>query len=224
MQFKISNNNKPVMALLFSALLSVIFMVGRIVITGNVTYIFLAWNLFLAFVPLAFSWLFKQMVPLASKLSGRALLGLVFCFWLLFFPNAPYIVTDMVHLGKSYSQKFWFDLILIYLFAFSGISAGMYSLYWIHIAVESLCGKWIGWFTVAASAFLAGYGVYLGRILRWNSWDLLSDPLNVLSQSVYQLTDHTAIIITVSFTLLLSCTYILFISLLHFKQDPYEHL
>ncbi len=224
MQFKISNNNKPMMALLLCASLSTLFMGIRIIITGNFTYIFLLWNLFLAFVPLGLSWLFKRMVKTSTNTIGKFLLLFTFGFWLLFFPNAPYIITDMVHLTNSYTQKFWYDLILIYLFAFSGISAGMYSLYWIHQGVHQLFGQWTGWVVVVISAFMAGYGVYLGRILRWNSWDILSDPFYIVYHAANQLTDHTAIVITVSFALMMSCTYAVFISLLQYKQEPYERI
>lgn len=224
MKFKIANNNKPLMALLLSAVFSLLLMVIRIIITGNITYIFLAWNLILAFVPLLMAGLFKKLLPKAKKRLVKLTLLVVFAVWLLFFPNAPYIVTDLVHLNATYHHKFWYDLILIYLFAFSGISAGMFSLYWVHQGVQKLLGKAIGWILVIGTSFLAGYGVYLGRILRWNSWDLLMHPFYIIYESIHQLNDHTAQVITLSFALLMGCTYAMFISLLQYKQESYENI
>jgi uncharacterized membrane protein len=99
--------------------------------------------------------------------------------WLVFFPNAPYIFTDLIHLRPVVDHRFWMDLIIILLFAWSGFLVGCLSLRLLHEAVARQHGWWAGWAFVASACALAGIGVYIGRFLRWNSWDLLVNPLGL---------------------------------------------
>ncbi|MDN5211165.1 DUF1361 domain-containing protein [Fulvivirgaceae bacterium BMA12] len=199
-------------------------MSARIFITGNITYIFLSWNLFLAWVPLALAFMLRKTYHQGDHPLSKVVLMPLFSLWLLFFPNAPYLVTDLVHINYHYGARYWFDLVLIYLFAFSGLSTGMLSLYWVHQVIKEMFSPIWGWLAVAGSSLLAGYGVYLGRILRWNSWDLFTHPLQVLKDSTLQIHDHTAQAITLVFGLLLFSIYFLFISLLQYKYEPYGQI
>ena len=213
--------SKPIKALALSALLSVILMFSRIFLTGNTAYIFLSWNLFLAWVPLLLAFILRKIHRKPGRPFFKIMLWPLFSLWLLFFPNAPYLVTDLVHVNYQYGAKYWFDLVLIYLFAFSGLSAGMMSLYWVHQVIKEVFNSFWGWLMVACCSLLAGYGVYLVRILRWNSWDLFANPWQLLEDSTTQIYDQTAQAITLVFGLLLFCSYFLFISLLHYKYETY---
>ena len=221
MNSKVNSISKPVKALALSALLSLILMFSRIFLTGNFTYIFLSWNLFLAWVPLVMAIIIRKLHLEHPHRFSQITFWPLFAMWLLFFPNAPYLVTDLVHVNYHYGAKYWFDLVLIYLFAFSGLSTGMMSLYWVHRTVKQIFGTFWGWSMVACSSMLAGYGVYLGRILRWNSWDLFANPMQLLQDTTSQIYDQTAQAITLVFGLLLFCTYFLFISLLQYKYETY---
>jgi uncharacterized membrane protein len=101
--------------------------------------------------------------------------------WLLFFPNAPYIVTDFVHLYERPPVPLWYDIGLLAAFAWSGCFLAVVSLHTMQRLVRQLCGGAISWLFVAASIGLSGLGVYLGRFERWNSWDLLLYPGDVLA-------------------------------------------
>ena len=117
--------------------------------------------------------------PTVSQLRDRKfmVLGLA---WLLFFPNAPYIFTDVVHVTMGWRQSFWSELMLILLCAMTGFLAGFLSLQVMHGLATRLWGRAAGWLFVVVASGLAGFGVYLGRFARLNSWDVLTNPLRLL--------------------------------------------
>lgn len=139
------------------------------------TYRFLNWNLFLAFVP----WLISSML-LVLEVKNKVLLSVFLVSWLLFFPNAPYILTDLVHLRDRDPIPFWFDMILILSYAWTGLMFGMMSLIDIHKVVKKYLGNIKSNVMVFGVLFLSAYGIYLGRFLRWNTWDVLSNPIGLL--------------------------------------------
>lgn len=97
--------------------------------------------------------------------------------WLLFFPNAPYICTDIIHLNNSFRAHFWVDLVLILSCAFTGLVLGFVSLYSMQSIVQRVYGWGWSWVFVAAVAGLSGCGIYIGRFLRFNSWDVIIQPV-----------------------------------------------
>jgi uncharacterized membrane protein len=157
---------------LFCFLLSLM----RCVFSDTNRFVFLNWNLFLAFIP----WLLTTWLIIQPKIQRyKIVLGLIICLWLLFFPNAPYILTDLFHLKLKSSMPVWFDLILILSFAWTGILFGFFSLWDIeHIFSKFLKQKYITVISIFL-LFLSSFGVYLGRYLRWNSWDIIQNPLQL---------------------------------------------
>lgn len=146
---------------------------GRMQHSGHSTYRFLLWNLFLAWIPLGFAALANRFRPIS-----RHLLLLLPCLasWLLFLPNAPYILTDLVHLRARSGVPLWFDILLILSFAVHGLLLGLASCHEVHQVLKRRMKPLFAW-TLLVGAFIASaYGVYLGRFLRWNSWDILSQP------------------------------------------------
>ena len=132
-------------------------------------------NLFLAWLPMLSA-------PLAHHLhkQGRRLVWLLIVpcllFW-LFFPNAPYILTDMLHLQWPQARvPVWYDLILLIAFAWTGAFLGLISLFLVHGLVRQWAGRPAGWLVTLGVIAVSGFGVYLGRFPRWNSWDLLTNP------------------------------------------------
>ena len=146
-------------------------------------FLFLNWNLFLAIIPyLLTTWLIIQ--PKIQQY--KIVVGLIICLWLLFFPNAPYILTDLFHLRLKSSMPIWFDLILILSFAWTGILFGFLSLWDIeHVFSKFMKQKYIFAISIIL-LFLSSFGVYLGRYLRWNSWDIVQNPF----QLVYDIGDR----------------------------------
>jgi len=96
--------------------------------------------------------------------------------WLLFFPNAPYIFTDLIHLTNRYFAHFWVDLMLILLCALTGLVLGFVSLYLMQSVVARMFGRVASWLFIAVVAGLSSFGVYLGRFVRVNSWDIVTRP------------------------------------------------
>ena len=167
----------PMLALTFASAASVALVFARILSTGNLRYSFLVWNLFLAWLPLIFALLACEKYQNASGRNWHfvSLAGA----WLLFFPNAPYIFTDLIHLTSFFYGHFWVDLTLILLCAITGLVLGFVSLYLMQSVVERMFGLPASWLFIAAVAGLSGFGIYLGRFMRFNSWDVVFRPRQV---------------------------------------------
>lgn len=149
----------------------------RFVYTDTKVFLFLNWNLFLAFVP----WAVSSLMMISPKLrQSKWMFALLLCTWLLFFPNAPYILTDLFHLRLTTSMPVWFDLILILSFAWTGLLFGFLSLWDIEDLLKNhLKEKYVICISVLL-LFIGSFGIYIGRYLRWNSWDILTSPFQLL--------------------------------------------
>ena len=146
----------------------------RFLVTDTKVFLFLNWNLFLAFIP----WLFSSLVMLKGQIKLPLLIGLI-AVWLLFFPNSPYILTDLFHLRARTEAPIWFDLIVILSFAWTGLMYGFISLMDIEILLRRYLSKRVITLLTIAFLFLSSFGIYLGRFLRWNSWDIISNPMGL---------------------------------------------
>ncbi len=150
----------------------------RIKITNSLFMGFLIWNLFLAYVPYFISSTLEKRMYKSSKLM---LINLLF-IWLLFLPNAPYIITDFIHLHHTTDNLVWLDIVILFTFSSTGILLSIASLAQIHkIITQKWKSKFAKYFSISAT-FLFGFGIYLGRFLRLNSWDVLTSPLMVLKK------------------------------------------
>lgn len=163
--------------LVVSVVFSILLVSARILKSGELLYISLIWNLFLAWIPYGIS-VFVKARPawFRTKLAFAAAAAA----WLLFFPNAPYIITDLFHLKPQPRIPVWYDLLLIFSFAWNGLILGYLSLMHMEHEIHRRFGpKLARGFTVAVIA-LGAYGVFLGRYLRWNSWDLFTNPFSLV--------------------------------------------
>jgi uncharacterized membrane protein len=135
--------------------------------------------------------------------------------WLLFFPNAPYIVTDFVHLEGSAGRAYWYDLVLIGTVATTGLLLGFVSLYLVQTVVRRAAGARVGWGFVTIALGLSSFGVYLGRVWRWNSWDALVRPWSVVERlaSAIASPEPRPVAFMLAFTLFLGATYCAFYAL-----------
>jgi uncharacterized membrane protein len=168
--------------LALSSALACAILAARILRVERATFIFLVWNLFLAWVPYAWSLWAASIERRHPRAWWRLLLPAV--LWLLFFPNAPYIVTDFVHLRERPPVPLWYDLGLLAAFALAGCFLAVASLHTMQRLVRRAAGAATSWLFVFGSVGLAGLGVYLGRFERWNSWDLLLSPRAVLADAL----------------------------------------
>lgn len=163
-----------VAALAAASALCVALLELRVHETGSSYYRFLVWNLTLAWVP----------VVLAVAAYARArrrvdvLVWALLVPWLLFFPNAPYLLTDFIHLGEG-PAPLWYDALMLSAFAWTGLMLGFASLYLVQMILQRALGTRVAWAGVLGALALASVGVYIGRFIRFNSWDALLHPLAV---------------------------------------------
>ena len=167
-----------ILALVLASMLSCALVVVRAYYAGTTDYLFFFWNLFLAWVPLGAALVFYGLAARQSR-NWAALLA-VAVIWFLFFPNAPYIVTDLVHLREVRPVPYWYDIICVMAFAQTGLFLGYLSLYLMQEVVRAWVGRWIGWLFALAMLGASAFGVYLGRFVRWNSWDALVSPFDIM--------------------------------------------
>lgn len=100
--------------------------------------------------------------------------------WLLFFPNAPYIITDLIHVRPDRHFGYWYDLLIVISCVWNALVMGFISMYDIQEVITEKVGKITAWLVIIASTFLAAFGIYLGRVLRWNSWDIFFDTKSLM--------------------------------------------
>ena len=143
----------------------------RMAYTGSSIYGFLVWNLFLAWLPLLFAWAACMIAPRSRVLTLMAVAA-----WLAFLPNAPYLITDISHLRPIGGIPYFYDVIMFFSLALTGLALGFASLAWIQEAVRERLGLWPARIFAAGVIAMASFGVYIGRFLRWNSWDILTHP------------------------------------------------
>ncbi len=164
--------------LVLSLVFSVALTAGRVFYTGELTYIFLIWNLFLATLP----YIFSLMVGSASRAVRFG--GVALCIF--FLPNAPYIITDLFHLRWHSEPSIWFDTLLIASFAWNGLLLFFHTLQ----RLEAYLAKGWNYFRKMGGVFLlcslCAYGIYIGRYMRYNSWDVFVRPMEVF----YDLSSH----------------------------------
>jgi len=165
--------------LIISCGFSCLLLIARVFITGYLTYIFLVWNLFLAFLPYAITewlWTHSQVAKNKWKLMAAMIL------WLLFIPNSFYILTDLFHLDTFHSAPKWFDLLLLFSFAWNGLLLGLISVRKTEMLLEEVSGRGFSLVIVFMVMWLNAFGIYIGRYLRFNSWDVITQPFSLFNE------------------------------------------
>lgn len=145
---------------------------------------FLLWNLFLAWLPLLFA-----MASVASRRGWIA--GVWGVLWLAFLPNAPYLITDLMHL-RGPSGELWRHILQFGVAAWTGVVLGVVSLRIMHLRVADRFGARLGWAFAAAATAACAVGVAIGRFMRWNSWDVIAAPRRIARDTLGLFTDPLA--------------------------------
>ncbi|MEC5148148.1 DUF1361 domain-containing protein [Chitinophaga sp. 212800010-3] len=175
LQYRIGRSRQKY-TLYASILFSMALLLCRVLHTGTYLRVTLIWNLFLAYVPFAITrWMEKHPNQIENRYNWYA----CFICWLLFIPNAPYILTDLFHLFDG-GVPLWFDLFVIFSFAWNGMMLGYISIRSMENMWSTRYSRWPAWMFTFPVMFLCGMGVYIGRYLRYNSWDVVKDPLTLL--------------------------------------------
>ena len=163
--------------LLTSGAFSVLLLLARIAYTGRFTFGFLVWNLFLATVPYFLS---TWMEKIPEWTASRKRFIPVFIAWLLIIPNSFYILTDLFHLHIGGAAPLWYDLLLIVSFAWNALVMGILSVRHMEKKVAFFWPRLPGWLFLLPVMALNAFGVYIGRYLRFNSWDVISNPFRLV--------------------------------------------
>lgn len=178
--------------------------------SGSTDYTGLIWNLFLAWIPFVLAVAAYDRWRRHGAGIAVVVLG---ALWLLFFPNAPYIVTDFVHLQRTDAAPYWYDAVTVSAFAWTGLLLGFGSLFLMQTVVRQWRGVISGWAFACVALALGSVGIYLGRFLRLNSWDAVEHP-SLLPRIAHTVARDPflyseAIGVTVLFTVALGFAYFL---------------
>jgi uncharacterized membrane protein len=180
----------------------------RVLLTGANRYSFIPWNLFLAWLSLAMAVVLVRNLRYERWFSWQNLLltGL----WLAFLPNAWYVLTDFVHVSPSAEISELFDIVLISLLMFTGFILGFASLFLVHRELLARLSLVKSYMLVELAIFVASFSIYLGRDLRWNSWDVIANPgviINVSDKIIDPFGNPRALNVTILFFILISALY-----------------
>lgn len=206
--------------ILTSSCLSILLVIFRFHYSSSTFYFFLIWNLFLAWIPyvvsLALFIRYQQTRRLTLIMLGVA--GV----WLLFYPNAPYILTDLIHLKKNTGVPRWYDSLMIFSFVGNGLLLGFVSLYHMQHIVKVRHNTVMSWIFAGGSLTLASLGIYLGRFMRWNSWDIFLEPITLIKDAgrpfIHPIVYKGTLKITLMYAVFFILTYLLFYILTHVKR------
>ncbi|MRI02208.1 DUF1361 domain-containing protein [Kriegella sp. EG-1] len=198
---------------------SFLVLLFRMKITHSYFYTFLVWNLFLAAIPFFITQVMKYYSSWKYSKPQKLLL---FTTWLLFLPNSPYIITDLIHLHNHNSVLKWLDLFLVFVFALNGLWLGLLSILDMFGFIKSESSSFHAHLSIFLISMLSGYGIYLGRFLRFNSWDLLTKPYHLFEQIRFSITEPQVWVITIAFGGLLWMLFLLMQSTLCLN-DKYKN-
>lgn len=199
-----TKDNKNNIALLLFTFYCMLLLIIRAKITNSIFLFFLIWNLFLAFVP------YGMIMYLKTKLSfqnSKIKIVIYLLIWLLFLPNTFYIITDFVHLSDSNSLLFWFDLLLLLSFSIVGFALGLLSLIGFEKIIKIFFSHKLVQFVMLLICILCGLGIYLGRIKRFNSWDVLQHPFRLTYSTIKILESSEVLLFSIQFGLFIYFFY-----------------
>jgi uncharacterized membrane protein len=167
--------------------------------------------LFLAWVPYVLGAFLIQ----PKRFNSSAFLQwFVFLVWLLFFPNTTYLMSDLIHLHPQWPIPLWYDAFLLNAFAWNGLLLGVFSLQQAHMFLNQRLSSLMAWIGMIIVICLSGLGVYMGRYLRFNSWDVLANPFEIVqtifTQLIHPFHYHTLWLFSAGFAALLMMSYGLF--------------
>ncbi|GAB3792144.1 hypothetical protein GCM10028819_01830 [Spirosoma humi] len=200
---------KGTRALALLTLTGLCLVTTRGLLTGNWWFfIMLTWNLFLAWFPLGVVLVLRDLRQ--SGFRNKWLLAGGLASWLAFLPNAPYIITDLFHIKDIDQPLLWFDTMALFVFALTGLLVGLYSILIVHRMLRPLAGTLLTWALILSSQILSGFGIYLGRVGRWNSWDVLTSPTALTMAIARAYHDHLSIKLTIAYGFVLFLMYVAF--------------
>jgi uncharacterized membrane protein len=219
--FHLSKIIQLTISLIFASIGCTILLIIRMKLTGSVQYSFLVWNLSLAWIPYFISLFVKYFLYKIKAESQMMIFVIGFSLiWLVFYPNTTYILTDFIYIlkfpfyipDKSFfntSSLIWFDILLSSSFAFIGHIIGLISLLMMHTVFEKFFSRLISWFLVVLSVVMSGYGIFLGRFIRLNSWDIFKAPGDTVYHMFSNIISFKAILFSLGMGFFIFLTYLI---------------
>ena len=183
--------------------------VFRLLATGVSRYWFVPENLLLAWLALFFGWVLVQQLQSRGWRNWRSLVltGL----WLLFLPNAWYVMTDFIHVFDSGEISYLYDIAMITALTLTGFLLGFASLFMVHRQLLKRLDIFSSALLIGAVILLISFAIYLGRDLRWNTWDILTNPsgliLNITDRLINPFGYPRALNVTAILFVLISTVY-----------------
>jgi len=187
-------------SIILLTILAVVLNVLRIIIWGKMSFVYILWNIFLAFIPFVISYILLFL--LKEKKLNKIIFIIGIILWLLFIPNAPYLITDFIHLGEIRVVPVIFDVFLLFSSASVGLILGFYSLFHIEQIINSKLSRRKTSAVMALIILLISFGIYLGRFLRFNSWDIFINHTSLIKH-IWKILSQSAIHLEVYLYILL---------------------
>ncbi len=132
--------------------------------------------------------------------------------WLVLLPNAFYMISDFVHIQDVSRVDLLYDVVMFASFIFNGVFLGLISLYLVHWELAKRLRRRTATTFIGIIILSCSFAIYIGRELRWNTWDILTNPSSVLfdvSDRVLNPREHPkAFTTTISFFVVLSSMYL----------------
>lgn len=183
----------------------------RLLLTGTAHFSFVPWNLALAWISLGLSIMLVRNLHRMPWLSWENIV--LSLLWLFFLPNSWYVLTDFIHVAPTGEISQLFDIVLVSLLVFTGFLLGIASLFLVHRELLKRFGSLKSYGLIELVILLASFAIFIGRDLRWNSWDVIANPgviINVSDQIIDPFGSPRALNVTFLFFLLISVIYLAF--------------
>ena len=193
-----------------ACLIVILLVVARVAYSDTERHTGLVWNLFLAWIPFMLAY-FAHLVSWRRS-TLYFIIPVIAFLWLIFYPNAPYMLTDLQDLARrSFDAPLWYDVIIVVWASWTGMLLGVISLYLMQDIIIRTFGRVPGWVFVFVISALSSFGIYIGRFVRLNSWDILQNPTEVGQEILGVVIDPSMRL--AAFTILYT-TFFLFVFLL----------
>jgi uncharacterized membrane protein len=221
-QLRLGVHKRLIITLLLSSLVSAGLFVARAIDAGNNRYAFLLWNLFLAWVPLVLAWWLVRRLEQSSWLNAPNLI--ITALWLGFLPNSFYLVSDLIHLHTTGEVGLLYDAVMFFSFISNAYVVGYMSLFLVHKALLGRVRRRDAHIIAGLVLLACSFAIYLGRYLRWNTWDVLVNPAGILfdvsDRFINPAADPQFFVTTVTFFVALSSLYAVIWQLLAANTTP----
>lgn len=205
-----------------ACLVCTLLVLARIAYSDTTRHTGLIWNLFLAWIPFILAYFAHSMSWKGTWLYVA--IPIIAFLWLIFFPNAPYMLTDLQDLARgTVGAPLWYDVIIVGWSSWTGMMLGVVSLYLMQDIVLRMFGRRIGWIFVFAISAASSFGMYIGRFVRLNSWDILQNPgetaMDILGLVIEPSMRLTAF--TILYTIFFLFVFLLLYSFSHMLTEQY---